>query len=211
MEVVGVVGDVNIESITDAPEAVFYLSTGQSLGTQAYVIARTAGDPAGLLAPMRDALRAIEPTVPILDLTTMEQHLAGALQTERFTARLLSGFGALGLTLAALGMYAVVGFAVERRTAELGIRMALGAGRSQVVRMVIGEIMSLIVVALVIGLGAAMLVGPAVSSVLFGVSPMDPITLAATAGLLTLTAALATWLPARRAASVDPVRALRAD
>jgi len=86
MDVIGVVGDVNIESVTDAPEPVFYLSTGQSMGTRAYVIARTAGSPAGLLAPMRDALRAIEPTVPILELTTMEQHLAGALQTERFTA-----------------------------------------------------------------------------------------------------------------------------
>jgi len=192
MDVVGVVGDVNIESVTDAPEPVFYLSTGQSMGTRAYVIARTAGSPDGLLAPMRDALRAIEPTVPILELTTMEQHLAGALQTERFTARLLSGFGVLGLLLAA-------------------IRMALGAGRPQVVRMVIGEVMSLIVVALVIGLGAALLVSPGVSSVLYGVSPMDPVTLAATAALLALTAALATWLPARRAASVDPVRALRTD
>jgi len=89
--------------------------------------------------------------------------------------------------------------------------MALGAGRPQVVRMVIGEVMSLIVVALTIGLGAALLVGPGVSSVLYGVSPTDPVTLAATAGLLALTAALATWLPARRAASVDPVRALRTD
>ena len=211
MEVIGVVADVNIESVTDVTEPVFYLSTGQSMGTQAYVIARTAGDPAGLLAPMRTALREIEPTVPILQLTTMEQHLAGALQMERFTARLLSGFGVLGLVLAALGMYAVVGFAVERRTSELGIRMALGAARSQVVRMVIGEVMVIVAVALAIGLGAALLVSPAVSSVLFGVAPMDPVTLIATAALLALTAIVATWLPARRAAGVDPVRALRTE
>jgi predicted permease len=209
MEVIGVVGDVKIEQATDPMGPVFYLTTGRSFGTQAYVIARTSADPSSLLIPMRDELRAIEATVPILQLTTFEQHLAASMSTARFTTSLLSGFGALGLMLAALGMYAVVGFAVERRTAELGIRMALGADRLQVVRMVVREVMTLIVVALVIGLGAAVLVSPAVSSVLFGVSPTDPLTLGATAVLLALTAALATWLPARRAAGVDPALALR--
>jgi predicted permease len=210
IEIVGVVGDVKIDSATDPMEPVFYLSTGRSFGTQAYVIARTSGDPVSLLIPMRDELRAIEATVPILSLTTLEQHVAGALQAQLFTTRLLSGFGVLGLVLAALGMYAVVGFAVERRTAELGIRMALGAGHRQVVSMVMREVMTLIVVALVLGLAAALAVSPGIASILFGVSPMDPATLIVTALILALTAALATWLPARRAAGVNPVQALRA-
>ena len=210
-EVVGVVGDTKVTSITEPAEPVFYFSIGQAFDTRSVVIARTKGDPAGLLEPMRRQLHLIEPTVPILRLTTLDDHLSGALAVERFAARLLSGFGVLGLVLAALGIYAVVGFAVQRRTAELGIRMALGADKSQVVRMVIGEVMVIVGVALVIGLGGAMLVGPGVAAVLFGVSPADPLTLLATAALLTLTAALATWLPARRAAGVDPVTALRSE
>lgn len=211
IEVVGVVGDAKVQSATEAPRPVFYYSTAQSLDTAAVVVARTSGDPAALLVPMRQQLRVIEPTVPILRLTTLDDHLSGALAVDRFTARLLSGFGVLGLVLAALGIYAVVGFAVQRRTAELGIRMALGAVKGQVVRMVIGEVMVIVAVALVVGLGGAMLVGPSVASVLFGVSPTDPVTLMATAALLALTAALATWLPARRAAGVDPVKALRSE
>ena len=160
---------------------------------------------------MRQQLSLIEPTVPVLRLTTLNDHLSGALVVERFAARLLSGFGALGLLLAALGIYAVVGFAVQRRTAELGIRMALGAAEAQVVRMVIGEVMAIIGLALLIGIAGAALVGPGVASVLFGVSPIDLVTLVATAAMLAATAALATWVPARRAARVDPVRALRSE
>ncbi|NKB88381.1 MAG: FtsX-like permease family protein [Acidobacteria bacterium] len=209
-DVGGVVGDVRTSSATEPAGPVFYYTTGTGFGTQAYIVARTTADPEGVLLSMRDELRAIEASVPILRLTTMEGFVAESLQMERFTARLLSGFGILGLTLAALGMYAVVGFAVQRRTAELGIRMALGAARGQVIRMVIREVMTLIVIALGLGLLGAMLITPGISSVLFGVSPTDPVTLMATSLLLAATAALATWLPARRAAGVSPVQALRA-
>ncbi len=210
-EVIGVVADSKVVSVTAPAEPVFYFSTSQAFDTQFVVIARTSGDPATLLAPMRQQLSLIEPTVPVLRLTTLNDHLSGALVVERFAARLLSGFGALGLLLAALGIYAVVGFAVQRRTAELGIRMALGAAEAQVVRMVIGEVMAIIGLALLIGIAGAALVGPGVASVLFGVSPIDLVTLVATAAMLAATAALATWVPARRAARVDPVRALRSE
>lgn len=211
IDIVGVAADVQIRDLTEEPTPQFYYAFGPGMGTSAIVVARTAGDPAALLQPMRAALREVDPLLTVSQLQTFDQHLSDALATSRLGASMISGFGLLGLALASLGLYAVVAFAVQRRTTELGIRMALGAGRSNVVRLVVSEVMTIIGAAIVIGLAISWFALPGVASNLYRVSALDPLALLATAAILAATGALAAWLPARRAASVDPVQALRHD
>ncbi len=209
IDIVGVAADVQVRDLTEEPTPLFYYVFGG--GTFAHVVARTSGSPDSLLQPMRAELQQVDPLLTVSQLQTFDQHLSDALATSRLGARLLSGFGLLGLALASLGLYAVVAFAVERRTTELGIRMALGAGRASVVRLVVGEVMMIIGAAVVLGLVITWFAVPGVASSLYRVSAADPLTLLGTAAILTATGALAAWLPARRAASVDPVQALRHD
>ena len=160
---------------------------------------------------MRAALDEVDPLLSVSRLQTFDQHLDDQLASSRLGVVLLSGFGLLGLGLAGLELFAVVAFTVERRTTELGIRMAIGAQRGSVVQLVLREVMTIVGVAVALGLALSLIAGPVVAASLYGVSGNDPITLLGTAALLALAAALAAWLPARRAASVDPVLALRHD
>jgi putative ABC transport system permease protein len=208
-EVIGIVGDVRFGTIdsTAGPDA--YISYGQARISRMMLFVRTTGDPRAVIAPVRDALRQVAPMAPVYDIRPFDDRVAASGAQARFSATLLGAFAFVALALAVLGIYGVMSFAVAQRTRELGVRMALGATRPQVVGMVLGESLRLAVAGLVVGLGAALAFTRALRSLLFETSTTDPLTYVVMALVLLATALVAGWLPARRAARVDPAGALR--
>jgi putative ABC transport system permease protein len=208
-EVIGVVADVKVTDVTEPPAPMFYYSAEQAPPLGFTVGARTSGDPAALTEALRAALREARASLPVTRQGALEAHVAAGLATARTAVALMSGFSLLALLLALLGVYAAVSFNVERRTRELGVRMALGATHTCLARMVVGESVLVVALGVAAGLGLAALVSRGLSGVLFGVEPMDAATFAGAAALLIVTAAAAAFLPAHRAARANPVEALR--
>jgi predicted permease len=209
MQVVGVVGDVKHFGLDAAAPDIAYFAASQGPPSNPLLAIRTSGDPAALTPAVRDRLRAIDPEILPYDVRTMEQMLNTSVAGRRFNMLLLGLFGALALTLAAVGIYGVIGYAVRRRAHELGIRMALGAARGDVLRLVVGDGMRLAALGLALGLGAALALTRLMRALLFHVSPVDPLGLAAVALLLVAVALVAAYVPARRAARIDPASTLR--
>jgi ABC-type antimicrobial peptide transport system permease subunit len=174
-----------------------------------YVVVRTSGDPSSAGAPLREAVRRVAPGVPLFDVRTMEERLGASLSTARFNMTLLTLLGAIGLLLAAIGIYGVIGYFVSRRTQEIGVRMALGATRADVVRLVVGQAAGPLAAGLVLGVMASLALTGVLRAQLFGVTARDPWSLAGAALLLAVVGLIASLIPARRAASIDPTRALR--
>ena len=164
-----------------------------------------------MLATVRETIRAIDRDLPVVDVRTLAQHLSASLLPQRIAATLLGCFGILALILAALGIYSVIAYSVSQRTREIGIRVALGADRREVVKLIIRQGMTLVAIGGGIGLTAAGGVSHLIRNLLYGVSALDPITFIGVSVLLAGIALLACYLPARRAARVDPVVALRSD
>lgn len=211
IRIVGVAGRVTIETPGEAPAAFFYRPFAQAGFTRATLIARTAGDPAPLVRLIRQEVRAIDSLVPVTLATTMTEHIARAMAVPRAAAVVLSASGVLAVLLACLGIYSVVAFSVARRRTEMGVRMALGATSAQVVRLVLREMLTLVVVGLAAGVALAALIAPALGNVLVGIQPLDPVIFAAVAALVGGVALATTWVPARRAANTDPAAVLRAE
>lgn len=210
VRIVGVVGDVKVRTPDESPTPMFYRSLGQSSGaSRLTLVARVSGDPRGTLRMMRQELSQLDADVPVYQAGTMEDHLDTAMALPRAAAGMLGAFGGLALLLASMGLYAVVAFAVARRTGEIGIRIALGASGVNVVGMVIRETMLVVAIGVAAGLGLTLIATPVLESFLFNVAPSDPMTLGSVALLLGLVTLVATWLPARRAAASDPMAALR--
>jgi len=178
-------------------------------GASFYV--RTAGEAATPGAAIRDMVRAIDPTLPIFNVQTMEARMSDSLFTDRLLATLSTAFAVLATLLAAVGLYGVMSYAVARRRKEIGVRMALGADAGTVQRMVLGEISVMAAIGIVIGLAAAIGLGQLVRTALFGMSPMDPVALAGAVVLLSVVIFFAGWVPARKASRVEPLRALRTE
>jgi len=200
---------VTVADVTEAPTPMIYRSAEQ-FGAMAFsVVARTSGDPATLTSALPSALRGVRASLPVTRLLPLEAHLGDALALHRTAAALMGGFSMLALLLASLGIYAVVAFTVERRTQELGIRVALGATREAVVRMVVRESLGSVALGLAAGLVLAVIAMRGLDGVLFGVPPVDGVTFAGAAGLLLAAACVAAFLPARRAARANPVEVLR--
>jgi ABC-type antimicrobial peptide transport system permease subunit len=174
-----------------------------------FVVARTASDPAVTVGMMRQELRTIDSDVPVYQAGTMDDHVSAALALPRTAAGTLGLFGGLALLLAAMGLYAVVAFAVSRRTTEIGIRMALGASGSRVVATIAKDTLVVVGAGVVLGLVLSFMAAPVLESLLFNVPTTDLVTLAIVALFMALVAAFAAYLPARRAAHTDPMRALR--
>jgi putative ABC transport system permease protein len=172
---------------------------------------RTAVEPASLIAAVEREIQAADPELPVVAARTMQQVVAASVSEPRFNALLLGLFALLALALAATGLYGVMSYFVTQRTHEIGIRMALGAASRDVLRLVIGQGMTLTVIGVLIGLAASFALTRAMKSLLFEVSPTDPLTFAVIAVTLLLVALLACWIPARRATKVDPMIALRCD
>jgi predicted permease len=210
-EIVGIVGDVRHFGVDAPTPPTFYAPLAQSGLDSATIVLRAQGPAAGLTQPARKVVQALDRDALVSEPVAMQTLVSSALGQRRFYMFLLAGFAALALALAAVGLYGVISYSVAQRTQEVGIRVALGATSREVVAMVMRQGLQLAAVGLAIGLFLALLLKSLMKTFLVGVSPTDPVTLAATALLLLLVAVLASYLPARRAARVDPTVALRFD
>jgi ABC-type antimicrobial peptide transport system permease subunit len=174
------------------------------------ITVRSSVDPSSLVSAVRRELQALDPSIPLYQVQTMEDVLSADTATERFSMTLQLVFAAVALSLSAVGLYGVLSFAVTRRTAEIGIRIALGAQQSGVRRMVIRQGLTIALLALALGVAGAFASARLLEGLLFGVTARDPLTYVAVVAVLLLVALIACWIPARRASTVDPVVALRA-
>lgn len=208
--VVGVVGDAKYTTLSAPPVAYMYLPLyGPYFRPDVTLVVRSAADPAAVMAPIRDAVKSLDATLPLFDVRTMAEHKDLAMFIPRIGATLLGLFGALALVLATVGLYGLLAFNVGQRTPEIGVRLALGAQRADIRRIVTWQGLRLTLIGSVIGFGIAAAAFPLISSQLVGVGARDGLSYFATAVLLLAGAAAASYLPARRAAAVDPIRALR--
>ena len=210
-EIVGVVGDVRQQDLETEARATIYWPPARFTYPFMTVAIRTAGDPRGVVAPAVAALHEMDPNVAAADVQTMEDVIDTSVAQRRLTMLLLSIFAGLALLLAAVGIYGVIGYSVSQRTQEIGIRMALGAPRWAVLRMVVGQAMALSLVGVAMGALGAWLLSRVMQKLLFGVTASDPLTFVAVSALLALVAAIAASVPGLRATRVDPVIALRAE
>jgi predicted permease len=217
MTVVGVLKDVKQNSWTDAPSNEIYLPFQQSRGFYAgrfasmTVVVRTAVEPQSLAAAVREAVRELDHGLPVSDVVSMEQVIADTLWQPRFNLQLIGLFAALALALAAVGLYGVTSYAVAQRTHEVGLRMALGAQRRDVLKLVVGQGMKLALLGVALGLLASLALTRLMARLLFEVSATDFTTFAVIALVLVVIALAACWIPARRATKVDPIVALRCE
>jgi putative ABC transport system permease protein len=210
-EVVGIVGDVKSFGLEEETHAELFRPYAQAPSPLLGIVVRTSGDPASLAPALRQAVWSVDRDQPIRNLMPMEDLAAESLAFRRVGMMLAGSFGALALALAAMGIYGVLNYAVSVRTREIGVRVALGATRRQVARLVVRDALVMVGLGVSIGLAAAVALMRVLRSALFEVQPGDPLTYAAVAGILLTVALAAAWLPARRATSVDPVVALRMD
>jgi predicted permease len=209
-EIIGVVSDVKQTSLGDKPEPYFYVPFEQAYRPDMTLLVRSAGSSDRVLPLMAREAKALDPDLPVR-LATMEDHLGFAVLPQRVAAWALGSFGFTGLVLAALGLYGVLSYLVSQRTREIGIRLALGATSWMVCRLVLRRGLGLTAGGLVLGLGAALGLTRLLSGLLIAVSPTDPVVLGGLSLLLSLVALLASVLPARRAARVDPAISLRSE
>jgi predicted permease len=212
VEIVGVVADIKSGDAREAAEPAVYRPMLQIQDQSAYTVTlhvRTLSDPSALTAQIRQMINQTDDKLPIFGVTTMSAQMRENLNQERLLAQLVSFFGALALILACIGLYGVMAHGVTRRTNEIGIRMALGARSGNIAWMILRETLYLVLAGLVIGIPAALIGGHLIAAQLFGMSPTDPIALAGAAIVLAVVALLAGYLPARRAARVNPLQALR--
>jgi putative ABC transport system permease protein len=210
-QIVGVAKDIRNNSVRRDPAPEIDVPFWQSPEPTARIAVRTNGDPASAINSLAAAVQSMDPDLAMEQVRTMDQLVDDSLAGERFSVALFSAFAFVALTLAAIGIYGVMSFAVAQRTHEIGLRMALGAGPRQVLRLVLGEGLLLAVAGLCLGLAGAYFVGRVMTSVLYGVNAIDPGAVSAVAALLLLAALLACYMPARRATRVDPLVALRHD
>jgi putative ABC transport system permease protein len=215
--VVGIVADVRHNGITDVVKEKFYiphtqwhLSTGNPIRGMSLVV-KAAHDPSRLAGPIRQEIRALDATLPVANVRTMDDVVGATMSSQRFTGFLLVTFAGIALALSAIGIYGVLSYLVSRRTREIGIRLAIGAGRAQVLRLVLGSGLVLACAGVGVGLAVAFVVTRFMSALLHEVNPADPMTFVSVAAVLTLVAILASLVPAWRATRVDPVVALKAE
>jgi putative ABC transport system permease protein len=208
-EIVGIVGDVKQYGLEQATTMQTYEPYTQQTFPSMTLVLRTAGDPTNLIATIRSEVLKLDKEQPATDIKTLNQFFSTAIAQQRFSVVLLGVFAVVALVLAAVGIYGVLSYAVTQRTHEIGIRMALGAGRRDVLRLVVGHGMLLTVIGVAGGLGAAFGLTRLMVSLLFGVTATDAVTFASVASVLLAVALLACYIPARRATKVDPLVALR--
>jgi predicted permease len=220
-EVVGVVGDVKDRGLDNKdPISTLYYPFQQfkepaqwgkfrAIGLEMAV--RTSNEPTSVTSAIRNTLHEISPSTPLLEVKTMQELVDESLSSQRFNMFLLAAFAGLALLLAAVGIYSVLAYTVRQRTREIGVRMALGASESDVVRLILREGATLATLGIVLGVAGTFVATPLIRSWLFGIDQTDPQTIVAAAIGLVLIALGASWLPARRASKVDPLLAMRGD
>jgi predicted permease len=210
IEIVGIVGDSKYTGVRDdIPRQVFFPVYEDKTPGSVVVYVRTTADPSAAFGAAQRTVRELDPNVPVFNLRTLERQIDRSLLVERFIATLSTAFGVLATLLAVIGLYGVMAYTVARRTREIGVRMALGAVHGDVIRLVMGEVLVLVGSGMVIGLVAAWALNRVVGNQLYGISATDPATIVGAVALLGVVAALAGYIPARRATRVNPVLALR--
>ena len=208
-EIVGVVGDVKRQSLTTEDEPIYYLPWTQAVITSPTLCIRTAGDPTNLIGALRGQLAQMDRSVPLFRVSTLENAVYRAAAQPRFQTLLLSCFAAMALLLSAVGLYAVLSYMVVQRTVEIGVRLALGAQREDVLKLILRRGLMLALMGVVIGLGASALLTRFMTGLLYGIRPLDPATLVAVTAILLLVSLIASGAPAYRAARFDPMQTLR--
>jgi len=209
--VVGVVADVRSSGLNTPPEADYFLPALQRLGGSTNILVRTNMSPAAMAPLVREALRAVDPDLPLLQPQALSTRIAQTVADRKLGLVLLGGFAALALVLASLGVYSVMAHLVAFRTSEIGLRMALGASPAAVMRMVLGHGRRLTLVGIAFGIAGALAVSRLMQQALFEVDPAEPLVYIALSVTLLLVAECASFFPARRATRIDPVIALRAE
>ena len=211
IQIVGVCADARYYRVRKEVEPTYYAPYWQNshgIHDPTFTIATRLPTQA-LLPSLRNAVASVDRNLPILDVRTQDEQIAASLGQPRIFAELTGGFGVLALVLASIGIYGIMAYSVSRRTNEIGIRMALGAEPARVVRMVLGEASWMVLIGVVAGMAGALALGHLIASMLYGLKAWDPTTFIAASALLIVVAVAASWLPARRAAGVDPMKALR--
>jgi predicted permease len=212
LTVVGVVGDVHHDDLSKPAGLSMYVPQSQRTDSYLTAVVKAAGpDATALAAPARDVLRRLDPAVPVYAVASMPALVGKSSAQRQFVMRLLAAFALVAVLLAAVGLYGVVSYGVSQRAREVGVRVALGAQRADVTRLVLSSGLSLVAVGVAAGLVVSLLVTRYLTSLVFGVSPGDPATFAAATALLVAVALLAHWVPIRRALRIDPAIALRAE
>jgi putative ABC transport system permease protein len=210
-DIVGIVGDVHDSGLEANPPPMFYAPLAQSGSGYTSVVIRTQGNPEDLIPSIREQMRQVDADIPLADAMPLTEVVATSMSERRFYMFLLGLFAMVALTLAVVGIYGVISYTVSQRTQEIGIRVALGAREADIVRMVLGEALAMVGLGVGVGILTAMMVTRFLSSLLFGVSRHDPLTLAVVSLTLVTFALVASYWPARRATQVDPLVALRSE
>jgi predicted lysophospholipase L1 biosynthesis ABC-type transport system permease subunit len=211
LRVVGVVGDVLDDGYDAVAEPTFFVPFGGMPRRGMTYVLRANGDPAEVMGALRSAVARIDPDIPAGDLMLLEGMMAESVARPRAASLIGLAFALIALLVSAAGIYGVISYSVQARTREIGIRSALGASGQQLVAMVMGHSTKLVALGLLLGIVGALLSGRFLSSLLFGVRTWDPVSLLSAGLVLGTVGTLAAWLPARRAVSIDPKEALRAD
>ncbi len=209
LEIIGIAKDVKNRSLSEAARPFLYVPLLQDYRSNMILVARTTIEPEQISQSVRAEVAALDPEIPMFDVKTLEEHVGISLFLQRMAATLLSIFGLLALSLAAIGLYGVMAYAVSQRTRELGIRVSVGAERRDIFKLILGQGLAISVVGLLAGLVASLALTRLTANLLYGVSATDPVTFIVIAVLLLCVTLLACYFPARRATKVDPMTALR--
>jgi ABC-type antimicrobial peptide transport system permease subunit len=210
-EIVGVVGNAKQGALSAEPDAIYYFPYKQLSWGIGTIVVRTAVAPLEIEAAARAAVASLDRQVPVYAVATGEELAATAIARPRFQMVLMGSFAAIALTLTLVGLYGVLTYAVARRRREIGVRIALGAGRGEVLGMVLREAMQLVAAGLLAGLAGAAAAARLLEGMVYGVRPGDPAVVAVASGAMVISSVLAAYIPAARAASVDPMLALRSE
>jgi predicted permease len=208
-QIVGVVGDIKSQGLTAVTQPQYYMPYSQAVVTNPYLVIRTGGDPEALRGVVRAAVRAIDKRVPLYEVATLEDYVTKSAAQPRFQTWLLAGFAVTALLLAAIGLYGLLSYMVVQRAMEIGLRMALGAGKGDVLYMIVRRGLTLALFGLAMGFVISAMVTRLLAAMLFGIRASDPLTFAAMSGILFLVSLAASGLPAYRAAQMDPMETLR--
>jgi putative ABC transport system permease protein len=209
VEIVGVTADIHHRALDGKPEPCLFMPQAQQPSAFVSLVVRTEGDTVSIIPAVKEQIHAVYPSQGIQDIQTMEEVVAGSIARPRLDATIMGVFGAMALTLACLGIYAVISYSVEQRMREMGIRLALGAAPAGILGMVLGEGMALAAGGIVAGIGASLGLTRYLASLLYAVKPADPAVFVAVTVVLALAAAAGCYFPARRATRVDPAMVLR--
>jgi putative ABC transport system permease protein len=208
-EIIGIVGDVRMQGPMKPVEPLVYVPLAQSPRGGMTIAVQTAVEPLSVLPAVREAVAELDRGLPIYDAKPLGDYVGASTAVSRFVGILFGSFAALALFLSAIGLYAVISYSVTQRTHEIGVRMALGARATEVIRLVVGDAMKLVAIGACLGLLSALALARALAGLLYGVTPTDPVTLVFVSVLLLVVAILASYVPAHRAVNVNPTMALR--